>query len=70
MALSINDPVTLNGVTKKFREWAGENKINPTTARLRVVKYGWTIEKALTVRSLDKQACARAGRNKSPWRRN
>lgn len=43
--------VTINGVTKTFKEWCVENKVHPATAYTRIRDYGWNIERALTTPS-------------------
>jgi hypothetical protein len=39
--------ISYNGVSKCISEWAKELNINPTTLWYRIVKYKWSIEKAL-----------------------
>jgi len=44
--------LTYNGVTLPLVEWAIEVGIHSETIRRRVLKYGWTTERALTTPSL------------------
>jgi hypothetical protein len=41
-------PLTLRGETKLLTDWASEMGIRPSTLSMRIDKYGWSIEKALT----------------------
>lgn len=45
---SNNHLITYNGITKSISEWAEETGIRKDTLRRRIVKYGWSIERALT----------------------
>lgn len=44
---SINRKITYKGKTKCLIEWAEYFGINPSTIRMRIDRYGWSVEKAL-----------------------
>ena len=43
-----NHYVTYGGETLTIREWSRKQGINPNTLHSRLVKYGWSVERALT----------------------
>lgn len=45
---SRNRNITINGVTKNICQWGKENGIKPNTITTRIVKYGWTEERAVS----------------------
>ncbi len=40
--------ITFNGVTKRVSDWARELNVYSSTINMRIDKYGWSIEKALS----------------------
>lgn len=46
-----NHLITFNGMTKTLSAWASETGLNITTIFMRINKYNWSVEKALTTPS-------------------
>lgn len=44
-------PLTFKNETKSQIEWCRELGIKPTTLNMRIKKYGWSVEKALSIKS-------------------
>lgn len=51
---STNKPITFNGVTMNRCQWADHLNIKRSTLDMRLTIYGWSIEKALTHTSSNK----------------
>lgn len=52
--MTTNRVIEFEGQTKTIAEWAEIYKIHPTTLRCRIVKYGYSFERAITKPTRDK----------------
>ncbi len=53
--LSNNRNLTYNGTTKHLNEWAREVGLKRRTLGMRIDNYGWSVERALTTKTLYQQ---------------